>query len=209
MLPTPLSSFWFSNALLIGVLRPRNSSTNRAACDSSGSSPGAVKPPDESEVLLTTASRPKRRGSTNLTSLPDASLTMAWVCRAISTPGRVTCNLPVMPRWTIHCPCLGRPRRLALVLSKSKTMCLPIRRTCTMRECSRTPAISSGEDLSGSGFSPSHTDWTVSPATRLCRPQAMVSTSGNSGMRKQFTAKSRRSTAGRRTLHQPCQPCKI
>ena len=34
----------------------------------------------------------------------------------------------------------------------------------------------------------------VSPATRLCRPRAMVSTSGSSGMGIQFTAwgKSRR-----------------
>ena len=68
------------------------------------------------------------------------------------------------------------------LLSRSNTMCLPIRRTATMRLRSRVPAISEAGDFSGSFFWPSQTDSTTSPVTRAASPRTMVSTSGSSGM---------------------------
>src|SRR5438128_1949979 len=61
-------------------------------------------------------------------------------------------------------------------------MCLPTRRTFSMREPSSAATISSAEDFNGCGLSPSHTEVMASPATRRFNPLATVSTSGNSGM---------------------------
>ena len=72
--------------------------------------------------------------------------------------------------------------RLRRERCKSKTMCLPTRRTCRIRACSSTEAISEAVDFSGSGFSPSQTDSMTSPAIRWLSPRAIVSTSGSSGI---------------------------
>jgi len=103
---------------------------------------------------------------------------------------------PVMPRWTIHCAASGRcggasrrvsPRTALLpffgcaVSSRSNTMCLPARCTRTIRLPSSVEAMTPAGDLSGCGLEPIQTDSTVSPAMRVSRPRAMVSTSGSSG----------------------------
>src|SRR5882762_3314094 len=79
----------------MGVLRPRNRARKRSRSASRGSMPPASKP-------RATLSRPKRRGSTKRSSLPEASFRMACVCLRISDCGSQTCRRPVMPRWTIH-----------------------------------------------------------------------------------------------------------
>ena len=61
-------------------------------------------------------------------------------------------------------------------------MCFPTRLTPAMRLFSSVATISDAADFNGSGFSPSQTDSIMSPVTRLAKPRAMVSTSGNSGM---------------------------
>src|SRR5437016_5372869 len=55
-----------------------------------------------------------------------------------------------------------------------------------MRVPSRVLEISAAGDFSGSGLLPIHTDSMRSPVTRLCSPRAMVSTSGNSGIRLHY-----------------------
>ncbi len=60
-------------------------------------------------------------------------------------------------------------------------MCLPTRRTPSIREPSRVRAISSAGDFSRLVLSPIHTDSMTSPATCRCRVRAVVSTSGSSG----------------------------
>src|SRR6202035_534580 len=77
---------------------------------------------------------------------------------------------------------------LAWFGSRSKTMCLPTRRTVAMRLCSSTAAISRAGDFSGCGFCPSQTDSITSPETRLANPRAQDSTSGSSGMHHQYTS---------------------
>src|SRR5581483_8214971 len=67
-------------------------------------------------------------------------------------------------------------------LSRSKTMCLPTRRTAWMRAPSSAEAIWRGGDLSGSGLLPIQMDSMRSPATRSASPRATVSTSGSSGI---------------------------
>ena len=194
MFPTPLNSFWFSSALLMGVLRRRKRVRNRSICESSGSSPGAANPVALLDSIRATASLPKRRGSTKRSSRPEASFRTACVCFAISVSGTAISSRPVMPRCTINCPRVVddlRPFRVGS--SRSKTMCLPTRRTCSIRARSNTVAISFAGDFSGSGFSPNQTDSTTSPATRRSRPRAMVSTSGSSG-----TASSLRQAEGPR-----------
>ena len=61
------------------------------------------------------------------------------------------------------------------------TICLPTRRTQSIREPSRVHAISSAGDFSRLLLSPIHTDSMTSPATCRCRLRAVVSTSGSSG----------------------------
>src|ERR1700751_19269 len=61
-------------------------------------------------------------------------------------------------------------------------MCLPMRRTWAMRACSSVAAISAGRDFRVCALQPSQTDSMTSPATRLCKTRAMVSTSGSSGI---------------------------
>ena len=73
--------------------------------------------------------------------------------------------------------------------SRSKTMCLPTRRTPLMRFDSSVATMSLAVDFSGSGFDPSQTDSITSPATRLFSPRAMVSTSGSSGMKIVYRAR--------------------
>src|SRR5712671_3373751 len=79
----------------MGVLRPRNRARKGSRPASRGSMPPASK-------LCETLKRPKRRGSTKRSSLPEASFRMAWVCLRISDCGSQICRRPVMPRWTIH-----------------------------------------------------------------------------------------------------------
>jgi hypothetical protein len=111
-----------------------------------------------------------------------------------------------MPRWTIHCAvsasgrrrdaaCRVWPRTLRLPFfvcdtrvcdargspSRSNTMCLPARCTRTIRLPSSVAAMTPAGDLSGCGREPIQTDSTVSPAARVSRPRAIVSTSGSSG----------------------------
>ena len=76
MLPTPLSSFWFSSALLMGVLRLRNSFAKSSNEICSGSKPGAAN-------FSITLNRPKRRGSTKRSSRPVESFRIACVCFSI------------------------------------------------------------------------------------------------------------------------------
>ena len=76
----------------------------------------------------------------------------------------------------------ARPTRPATG-SRSNTMCLPTRRTPAMRWASSVETISAAVDFSGSGFDPNQTDSITSPVTREASPRAIVSTSGNSGMK--------------------------
>ena len=181
----------------MGVFLPRNSRINVSRSTSRGSKPVASKSP-----LLDTLRRPKRRGSMNRNSRPEASFAMAWVCFSIGVSGEQSSMLPVMPKWTIHCATVECEavnfrvffRRADFCLpnlsldgqvtrSRSMTMCLPMRRTPVIRECSRVEAISAAGDFSGSGLEPSQSDSITSPFTRLSSPRAMVSTSGSSGMK--------------------------
>jgi len=184
----------------MGVWRPRNSSTKCSNFTARGSDPLASKSRE-------TLSLPKRRGSTNRNSRPEASLAMAWVCLAISASPSQTNIRPVIPRCTIHCAlpvvfptivgadlrpgrAASNPARFCLLgrdgrsLSRSNTICFPTRRTSKIRLDSKVAAISGAGDFSGSGFDPSQTDSITSPLTRRARPRAIVSTSGSSGMKK-------------------------
>ena len=141
---------------------------------------------------------------------PGPSLAIRWVCFAISLSGGQTNMRPVIPRWTIHwdvdCGCEGRAPAPAFVFlteargrfrplagegarptrpagSRSNTMCFPTRRTPAMRWDSSVETISAAVDFSGSGFDPNQTDSMTSPVTREASPRAIVSTSGNSGMK--------------------------
>src|SRR5579871_5556003 len=208
MLPTPRRSFWLSRALLIGVLRPRNNLRNGSSSISRGSMPVV-----SNASAVTTLSRPKRRGSTKRSSLPDFSLRMAWVCFSTSDCGSQTWRRPVMPRWTIHwavlspTPCsfdfdlfADAGFRATPFLSRLKTMCLPIRPIALIRLYSRACAIAPAGDFSGSFFEPSQTDSITSPVTRLARPRAMVSTSGSSGI---FFVRQSKSNLLQRTVLTP------
>ena len=73
MFPTPLNSFWLSNALLMGVLRPRKSAMKRLDLRHQRLISGRGESRGLAIRFATTASRPNRRGSTNRSSLPDAS----------------------------------------------------------------------------------------------------------------------------------------
>jgi hypothetical protein len=193
----------------MGVLRPWKSFRKRSRSASKGSIPVASKSP-----ACATLRRPKRRGSTKRSSLPEERRRMAWVCLATSVCGSQIRKLPVMPRWTIHWALENVGGAPAIVstcgideacvpfrfrsarrragegaratsfwsCSRSKTMCLPMRRTAAIRLCSRVAAIAEAGDFRGSFFWPSHTDSTASPVTRLASPRAMVSTSGSSGI---------------------------
>jgi hypothetical protein len=52
-----------------------------------------------------------------------------------------------------------------------------------MRWDSSVETISAAADFSGSGFDPNQMDSMTSPVTREASPRAIVSTSGNSGMK--------------------------
>ena len=79
--------------------------------------------------ILTTASRPKRRGSTKRSSRPEASLSTAWVCFAISSSGRRDQQAARSCRDARSIAASGQ--RLVAPYgssaSRSKTMCLPTR----------------------------------------------------------------------------------
>ena len=146
-----------SSALLMGVLRPRNSARKRSRSISSGSMPPASK-----SAACATLRRPKRRGSTKRSSLPEARRRMACVCFSTSACGLA--HLQPSGHAQVDDPlavdCVGRTLlsasasrvdedasfdRFALfdpgfwrtgvsaphchLCSKSKTMCLPILRT--------------------------------------------------------------------------------
>ena len=112
------------------------------------------------------------------------SLTARWidencVCLPLDPGGRRFAGRALADK---ACPELEGSVRPTSPRSRSKTMCLPMRRTAAMRLCSRVAAMSDAGDFSGSFFWPSQTESTTSPVTRLARPRAMVSTSGSSGM---------------------------
>ena len=83
-------------------------------------------------------------------------------------------RLPFFVRNASVCSARDSPSRL-------NTMCLPARCTRTIRLPSSVAAMMAAGDLSGWFLEPIQTDSTLSPAMRVSRPRAMVSTSGSSG----------------------------
>ena len=158
----------------MGVLRPRNNDRKLSRSTSSGSMPVASKSP-----AFATLRRPKRRGSTKRSSLPDDNLRIAWVCLAISVCGSQTCRRPVMPRWTIHwaLPFVGRapsPASAGVVDARREATSLPIR----FRFGSR-PVAGEGARATQSRSKTMCFPMRRTAAMRLCSRVAAISVAGD------------------------------
>ena len=183
MFPTPRSSFWLSNALLMGVLRPRNNreeaieigfqrldtagveaagAGNAQAVRSGGDRQSAVPcltPASESRACASEF-LPAVRRPASVRSCPGGRSTgLVWGGRPRPPCVRrdeSSCDLALDLGAAFGSRRLaGEGVRSTRSCSRSKTICLPMRRTVEMRLCSSAAAISRAEDFSGSGFWPS------------------------------------------------------
>ena len=165
----PDSSPWFSSALLIGVLRPLNSSTKRSATGGYRLSPAAGNSAPPAPAACQTSADPQ-----SAARVPNR----AWRSDAYVLPLRRRLAHQAAPRHSQ----MDHPLRRSLRRRPGRPQCAcppagsPRSASPAVHAQSRWPAISAGS------LPPIHTSSMRSPASRSSRPRAIVSTSGSSGM---------------------------
>ena len=177
MLPTPTTIRWSIRNTLTGALRPRLRAYSASPSKSSASGSGPRACNSGWVVPSGCHSRqPKRRGSLKRNTWgplrPPCRSTSTWSCAASGVLAGNTRKLPDIPRCSS-----------ALPAAVSSSRYLARRRTASMRCPGSSSRTSSGMGQRRSGRR------RVSAATRRptrcgAKPRRVVSTSGNSGIRK-------------------------